>query len=238
MEERGEMTTTAVALREPEDEDRSQLALSSADPRKLIAVATAQATALNDIIEKKQLFVMISGKKHVKVEGWQTLGALNQLQAFTDSVEVERLEDGTIRATAYVSARRVTDGVAIARAEGFCSTAEARWKGRDESAVRSMAQTRATSKVFRQALAWVMTLAGYAVTPVAEAGDEGLDQETQNLFDNLRQKVTEDQKKKVADWMKTHKFKTWADFYARGTNEEALEISKMMGHVDAGFDAA
>jgi hypothetical protein len=228
-------TTTAVALR-PDDGDERQLALSTADPRKLIEIASKQATALKEIIDNKKLYTDIKGRKHVSVEGWQTLGALNMLQAFTERVTVEKFEDGEIRATAMVSARRVQDGVAVAQAEGFCSSKETNWKGRDEFAIRSMAQTRATSKVFRQCLAWVMTLAGYEVTPLAEKSDEGLDRETRELLDGLRKNGKKEQLDAVAAWMKDHKFKTWADFYSRATNDEATAIAKMLGWTDTGFD--
>lgn len=142
--------------------------IATFDPNDVIVRASRQATALAKIIEERHLFTEIQRRKHVNVEGWQTLGALNGLQAFTERVEVTRTEDGNIEALAVVSARRVSDGVAVAQVEGFCSTREARWKGRDEYAVRSMAQTRATSKVFRQALSWVMVLAGYEATPQEE----------------------------------------------------------------------
>jgi hypothetical protein len=150
--------------------------IATFDPDAVIARASRQATALADILEKRKLYTVIQGRKHVNVEGWQTLGALNGLQAFTERVQVARTEDGFIEALAIVSARRVSDGTAVAQVEGFCSTRESRWKGRDEYAVRSMAQTRATSKVFRQALAWVMVLAGYEATPQEETpGDHGPD---------------------------------------------------------------
>lgn len=159
-------TTRAIAKVEP------QALIASFDPAEVIERASRQATALADIIEKRKLYSAIQGRKHVNVEGWQTLGALNGLQAFTERVEVTHNEDGSIEAVAIVSARTVRDGIAVAQAEGFCSTREARWKGRDEYAVRSMAQTRATSKVFRQAMAWVMVLAGYEATPQEETPAE------------------------------------------------------------------
>ena len=233
--------TNEVAVREDDGiEVRTQM-----QPADLLSMAAKQATALAEVIEKKKLFTMIGQKKHVSVEGWQTLGAMNQLQAFTERVEVTKNEDGSVEATALVSARRVTDGVAIAQAEGFCSTKEARWKGRDEYAVRSMAQTRATSKVFRQALAWVMVLAGYEATPSEEVPTPAapeppkpeppkvevvpqIDEETRVL---LEKHVigNEAKRNEVREWMRSHGYPTPKVFYERVTNEEAMETLTLVG---------
>ena len=174
------MTTTPVLEGEVVEERalvkvEEHALIATTDPNEVISRASRQATALKSIIDDRKLYTQIGPKKHVSVEGWQTLGALNGLQAFTERVEVARTEDGFIEALAVVSARRVSDGIAVAQVEGFCSTREARWKGRDEYAVRSMAQTRATSKVFRQALSWVMVLAGYEATPMEETPEHGPD---------------------------------------------------------------
>jgi hypothetical protein len=53
----------------------------------------------------------------------------------------------------------------------MCLRSEALWKGRDEYAIRSMAQTRATSKALRQPLGFVIQLAGFAPEPVEEVED-------------------------------------------------------------------
>ena len=45
---------------------------------------------------------------------------------------------------------------------------EKSWAGRDDFALRSMAQTRATSKALRMPLGFVVTLAGYLATPAEE----------------------------------------------------------------------
>ena len=56
----------------------------------------------------------------------------------------------------------------IGAAEAECLYAEANWKGRDDYALRSMAQTRATSKALRQPLGFVISLAGFDPTPAEE----------------------------------------------------------------------
>ena len=225
-------TETGVALR---DEEHAVEPHPQMLPDDLLKMASKQATALKAVIDDKKLFTMIGQKKHVSVEGWMTLGAMNSLQAFTESVTVHKNEDGSIEATAIVSARRVTDGVAVAQAEGFCSTRESRWKGRDEYAVRSMAQTRATSKVFRQALAWVMVLAGYEATPVEEVPTPTvapevpqIDEDTRVLLE--REVITKpDRLEKAKPWIKEQGFLSPKQMYARITPEQAAELLALVG---------
>ena len=58
-------------------EERALIAMF--DPAEVIERASRQATALADIVEKRHLYSQIQNRKHVNVEGWQTLGALNGL---------------------------------------------------------------------------------------------------------------------------------------------------------------
>jgi hypothetical protein len=72
---------------------------------------------------------------------------------------------------ARVEARTVTDLV-VGTAEATCSRKESRWAQADDYAVKSMAQTRATSKALKAATGWLMVLAGYKATPAEEMPDE------------------------------------------------------------------
>jgi len=67
---------------------------------------------------------------------------------------------------------RTRDGALVGAAESECLRAESKWADRDDYALRSMAQTRATSKALRQPLGFVVALAGYAVTPAEEMPDD------------------------------------------------------------------
>jgi hypothetical protein len=67
---------------------------------------------------------------------------------------------------------RTASGLAVGTAEASCSRKEARWAQQDDYAVRSMAQTRATSKALKAATAWLMVLAGYKPTPAEEMPDD------------------------------------------------------------------
>jgi hypothetical protein len=63
---------------------------------------------------------------------------------------------------------RTRGGEVVGAAEAECLTDERTWKGRDDYARRSMAQTRAVSKALRLPLGFVMQLAGFNPTPADE----------------------------------------------------------------------
>ncbi len=144
---------------------------TSASPRQQVALATEIATVLADIIDKRKLYTEIQGKKHVRVEGWQTCGMLVGVSAKIVG-DVQRVEnpDG-YRARAVVV--RVSNGIEIGAGEGLCTRKESRWKSADDYAVASMAQTRALSRSLRGVLGWIVTLAGYEATPAEEVPPGG-----------------------------------------------------------------
>jgi hypothetical protein len=140
--------------------------LSVSSPNDVIKRASSIATDLANIVEKRKLYTPISGKKYVRVEGWETLGAM--LGVIPREVEGKtlRYEDGTYEAT--VELIRVGDGAIIGRGSAICGMDEPTWSRRLEYARRSMAITRATGKAYRLAFSWIMTLAGYEGTPAEE----------------------------------------------------------------------
>ena len=145
--------------------------------------ASEISTALRDIIEKQKLYAIIptrqGEKKFVTVEGWNTLGAM--LGVFPEVVktkdlsgthEVQLPSGKTVQAKeikywAEVQLRGV-NGKVISMAQGICSSNEKNWQGRDEYAIFSMAQTRATGKAFRLAFSWIVKMAGFEPTPSEE----------------------------------------------------------------------
>ena len=145
-------------------------------PEAEIANATKIATVLNDIIDSKKLFSYISGKKHVAVEGWTTLAALRGCTPRERSNELDPDRKGVYVATVeLVNAQGRVIGVASAE----CGDPDEKdrkgipvWASRPSYARRSMANTRATSKVCRQVFSWIMVLAGYAATPAEEMTKE------------------------------------------------------------------
>jgi hypothetical protein len=138
-------------------------------PADMIAVATALANALKDVVEQRHLFTVISGEKFPQVEAWMTIGRMDNVVA-REAERPIRNDDGSYEA--FVELVRLSDGMVIGRASALCGTPDDRpWNGRSEPARRSMAVTRATSRAFRQQYSWIMALAGYEPTPADEMPD-------------------------------------------------------------------
>ena len=148
------------------------------DPVAVIAKVKALATPLAAEVRSRGLFKKIGDREHVYVEGWTLLGSL--LGVFPITVWVRPIADadgvwaepvdgagGHGGWEARVEAR-TRSGDLVGAAESECRWSEERWSGRDSFQVRSMAQTRATSKAMRMPLGFVMELAGFAGTPAEE----------------------------------------------------------------------
>lgn len=158
-----------------------------ADPTQMVETAGAQAEALKRVIDDRGLYSVIQGRKYITVAGWQTLGAMvgvfpivvwtrptPDFQApvwefYRDGSRNKRrlVQDGQGGWESRVEARR-PDGQVIGAAESECRWDETTWRNRDSYALRSMAQTRATSKALRIPLGFIVELAGYVGTPEEE----------------------------------------------------------------------
>lgn len=142
------------------------------DPDEVIAKATATANALKAVVDAKNLTKDIQGKAYVLVDGWTLLGTMLgvfPICVWTRPVHEFPANQGSpvVGWEARVEARTLA-GAVVGAAEAQCTRSENLWKSRDDYALRSMAQTRATSKALRQPLGFVMTLAGFAETPAEE----------------------------------------------------------------------
>jgi hypothetical protein len=129
------------------------------------------ANELDAIIQEKGLSVSIGQGDHLRVEAWcacASLVGLSPRTAWTKRVpEVGELEGYIAR----VEVVQIATGQVVGAAEAGCFNDEQmggrpRWK--DQHAVMSMAQTRATSKGIGQILRWIPVLAGYSGTPAEE----------------------------------------------------------------------
>ncbi len=136
--------------------------LQAVSPATLVSGAAEMAHELATVIDKQKLFTVIQGKKFVGVEGWTTLAVMLGCVAR----EVSTTEHDGIY-IAIVELVRMSDGACISRASAECGE-EKPWNTRAKYARRSMAQTRATGKACRLAFSWIMSLAGYEVTPAEE----------------------------------------------------------------------
>jgi hypothetical protein len=137
------------------------------DPSEFIERASKAADALKGVLDRQGLTQNIQGRSYVKVEGWTTLGSM--LGVAPVCVWTREIPNGW---EARVEARTLGGQLAGA-AEAQCTRDERTWKSRDAYALRSMAQTRATSKALRVALGFVVTMAGYDATPSEEVPDSG-----------------------------------------------------------------
>lgn len=146
-------------------------------PDELIAEGKIQATALMKVVQAAGLAKDLGGSKpHLEVEAWQTIGRFNGF--LTDIVWTRPVIEGGVKVGYEARAELVSiaDGSHLIGAEASCffdeeiekrdGTTYKRWG--DDYAVRSMAQTRAQSKLGRMAFAWVAVLAGYSGTPAEE----------------------------------------------------------------------
>jgi hypothetical protein len=132
------------------------------NPVEVVEAAGKIAAALSDVIEKQGLYTDIKGKKHVRVEGWTLCGTM--LGVFPVCVWTRPVEGGF---EARVEAK-LRDGSIVGGAEAQCTRSESTWANRDDFALRSMAQTRATSKALRLPLGFIVAMGGYSATPAEE----------------------------------------------------------------------
>ena len=156
----------------------NDLAKHETEGTALYRRSTDAATICRDIVLKTAC--QISGRKYVKVEGWQAIATAHG--CILSARDVVRTAEGW---TATGEVRRISDGVVLAVAEGFVGIDEPVWAGgegvdkygkpktyprRAEYACRAMAQTRACSRVARSAFALVVVMmdAGLETTPAEE----------------------------------------------------------------------
>lgn len=129
--------------------------------------STDAATLCKEIVTKTA--ARIQGKRYVTVEGWQAIAIAHGCAASADHVE-RVADEGASGFKAMGIIRRMSDGVEIARAEGFLGDDEGMWAKRPVYARRAMAQTRAISRACRSAFAHVVVMmdAGLMTTPAEE----------------------------------------------------------------------
>lgn len=150
------------------------------DPVEVIEKATAVANALKGVVVSRGLIKNIKGRDHPLVEAWQTLGSMLGVfpvkewvraipwpNPIPDSLKAQHAKGLAFGYEASFVAQRA-DGAVVGGGEAACERTESTWKDRDDYALRSMAQTRATSKCLKAPLGFVMVLAGYESTPAEE----------------------------------------------------------------------
>jgi len=159
-----DVASTALAVQQPHQ--ASVALFGSTDPVEVIEKAVKVADALKSVIASKGLVKNIQGREYVEIAGWQTLAAMLRL---TSVCEWSRPLENGFEARVLVQS---PEGSIIGSAEAQCTREERTWKNRDDYALRSMAQTRATAKALRSVLGFVVVLAGYKDTPAEEMPGE------------------------------------------------------------------
>lgn len=159
-------------------------------PQAAIAEARDVARELVKIVRQMKWEVNIAGRGHLKVEAWQTLSHFYGVTAKITEDEFVQIGDA-VGYQATADAILLSTGQVISSAKAMCLNDEENWGarpkyewrdkpggGREKAKVgeeqvplfqlRSMAQTRAQSKVLKNVFAWVVALAGYQSTPAEE----------------------------------------------------------------------
>jgi DNA-binding XRE family transcriptional regulator len=123
--------------------------------REELAEAQEKANALTKIIQQAGTSSKVAGKEYLQVEAWRTIA---KGYGLTPDIEWTReLEGGGWEARAALLR---DDGSIVSHAEAECgSDSDGDWPGKPRFQQRSMAQTRAVSKVCRLELSWVVVLA-------------------------------------------------------------------------------
>lgn len=190
-------------------------ALAISDPKEMISRAASLASALAEIIhaqkdleDKPTMYVMIKGKKFVRVEGWTTLGAMLGVVPIEEYCNPLAENEGK-GYRAKVNLVRINDGMQVGGASAICKLTEKGWDAEDY-ATHSKAISRATGKAFRLSFAWIMKLAGFEPTPADEVFEvEGSEQDAQQVAKD--KEIEREAKKQGRKEAKTCVFIAWPE---------------------------
>ncbi len=158
-------------------------------PAQILEEARQKAVLLKSMISQqtkdKEWVVSIAGREHLKLEAWTTMAQFYGCTVRTRSTEY--VEFGGARG--FQSVAEVVNnltGQIIGTADAMCLDDEENWDMRPQyewvnnqrkkvgekkvplAQIRSMAQTRASSKALRLVFSWVVVLAGYHPTGAEE----------------------------------------------------------------------
>jgi hypothetical protein len=195
----------AEALSQVQD-NTLELALNR-EPGVVLAEAQKAALALKEVISHKPNPVFFNGDQYLEFEDWQTVGRFYGITARVQPDSARYVEFGEVHGfEATAEAYHSATGQVLSTATSMCLSDEPRWAKKPLFQVRSMAQTRACSKVMRNVLSWVVVLAGYRPTPAEEMegvpGFAGIDtggapQGTKQAAQNVASRKIAEMKKKA-----------------------------------------
>lgn len=151
-------------------EPTNEIGVPQRRPKAELEAAQEAASAIRDILMKKKNPVIFKGEQYLEFEDWQTIGRFYGLTVRVVSTNPIDLGE-TTGWEAHAEVIRASDGAVISAADSMCMNDESNWKDKPMFQIRSMAQTRACAKGFRNVLAWVAVMAGFQATPAEEYAD-------------------------------------------------------------------
>ena len=151
---------------------------------KKLEVAANVANTLAPLLKSQKLVKKGLNKKepqkeYVLIEGWTTLGTMLGITPITKVIDVFESAKGRgygYKAEAILVQNAIFEngeikyGNILARAEAIDTSNSFR---SDEEAIYSMAQTKALGKAYRNALSWIIKMAGFEGTPAEEMMNDG-----------------------------------------------------------------
>jgi hypothetical protein len=150
--------------------------LFGTNPVDVMRQAWVISQSLVTVIKRANLSVRIKQQEYLKVEAWTMLGStLGVFPVVVWTRPIDRPDEAGSTAwgwEACVEARTMA-GQVVGRAEAQCTRSEGTWAGRDDYALRGMAQTRATSRAMRGPLGFVVALGGFQATAAEEMPNDG-----------------------------------------------------------------
>lgn len=136
-------------------------------PSEVLAEAQTAARALLGVINAKPKKVVFNGEQYLEFEDWQTVARFYGLTVRT--LRTQSIQLGETRGfEAFAEVVHLASGAVVSAADAMCLSDEPNWSRKPLFQLRSMAQTRACAKALRNALAWVVVLAGFRPTPAEE----------------------------------------------------------------------
>lgn len=145
-------------------------------PGKILEEAIKAAEALKRVIDSKPRKVILNGEVFLENEDWLTVARFYGVTSRVRSTKYVQYGDESTYLVrgfeAVAEAYLVEQDKVISTAESMCLSDEPNWMRKPLFQLRSMAQTRASSRVLRQVFGWVVVLAGYRPTPAEEIQDQ------------------------------------------------------------------
>jgi len=137
------------------------------DPEQSYTEAVTTAKFLKTNIIDSRPGLEVNGKRYVAFTEWGILAKWYGLTIRTEIIE-EGKYFGSMGVKARAEVIHIATDTVIATAEAVCTKSEPGRGGHNYNQIGSMAQTRAGSKAYRNAIGYIVELAGLPSTPAEE----------------------------------------------------------------------